>query len=368
VQHPTLATWDLGDLGLPWETHKLRANACWQFWTIKAWLRPEARLVVVGDYFDFGSAAERVIASRDGLRNLAWLAAHSPEQVVLLIGNHDLARVGELHYITDAEFETAFSQASALYARRGVHTDEDTRAVKRFLEQFTMFPTLEIAARDLSGFCEAQRDLVARLLRQGRFQLAWHASGILVNHAGVTHRYLDQLSVSQEARKDAATVAKALNDALLRATQNWDGTSPFEIPGLHVVGNAARGESWGLLFHRPVHPERLARAQDVERRRRYLPSELPDPMVQVVGHVRDNKCRQLLGDWVHGPAREGALRSLAYSGGHWRYELGVQASESALLVFVDGGMNSAECSNYELLNIEKLIPHVPGLVDDSSFK
>jgi UDP-2,3-diacylglucosamine pyrophosphatase LpxH len=78
-------------------------------------LKPGVHLITLGDYFDFGSSADRVHAASEGLRILRWLSAHSAEQVTLVAGNHDLARVGELISITSERFSDAQRDALRLY-------------------------------------------------------------------------------------------------------------------------------------------------------------------------------------------------------------------------------------------------------------
>lgn len=69
-------------------------------------LRGDVRLVAIGDYFDY-DLDDPVGAGLEGLRVLRWLVSHDEEQVVLLAGNHDLARVMELAQIDDATFARA---------------------------------------------------------------------------------------------------------------------------------------------------------------------------------------------------------------------------------------------------------------------
>jgi hypothetical protein len=63
----------------------------------------DVRLVSIGDHFDWGPVRDRARATYDGLRTIAWLSSHPADQVILLAGNHDLARVGELlHFLRRA--------------------------------------------------------------------------------------------------------------------------------------------------------------------------------------------------------------------------------------------------------------------------
>ena len=55
-------------------------------------LRDDVLLVSIGDHFDWGDPEDRRTAADSGLNLLAWLASHPPDHVVVLAGNHDLAR------------------------------------------------------------------------------------------------------------------------------------------------------------------------------------------------------------------------------------------------------------------------------------
>lgn len=316
-------------------------------------LLPETQLVSVGDHFDWGRPADRARATRDGLALLAWLAAHPPDQVVILAGNHDLGRVGELVALDDEGFARAHARAAAIYGPEGV----DAALEAAFLAEFPMFPTAEVAARDLSCFCVAQRALVSALLRAGRLRLGFAAhADCLVVHAGLTLQELDALGLTREERAHAPTVAAALNAALDAAARAWTG-GPFAIPHLHEPGHAAVGEAGGALFHRPADP-RLGRAADFEgpRRRRYDPRLLPAGLVQVVGHVRDHKCRALMPAWAdEEPARDGVLRTLRTDGSRVAYGHGIAepAPGEAALWFVDAGMNHLPTHAIPLLDLDR---------------
>jgi hypothetical protein len=68
-------------------------------------LDPDVRLLSIGDHFDFdGGAASPETIGQEGRRIVRWLAEHPPDQVVLLLGNHDTARVMELAFETDEGF------------------------------------------------------------------------------------------------------------------------------------------------------------------------------------------------------------------------------------------------------------------------
>lgn len=318
-------------------------------------VREDVALVSIGDHFDWGGPGRREEAARSGLLLLAWLAAHPPDQVALIAGNHDLARVGELIGFDDATFAAAQEEADVAY--RGGATD--AAAEGRLLERFPALATAETAARDLATFRTGQRALVMELLRAGRFLLGLAADhDLLLCHAGVTADDLLGIGAPVERQRDARAVAGALNEALDAAVRGWDGRGPFAIPGLHQPGSAATGEARGMLLHRPGHPavDRKSELYDGPPRRRFDPRWLPGGLTQAIGHIRDKKCRQLLGPWSDGtPPRDGPLRHLRVTGDAVRYARGLPADDdpgAATILFLDGGMNFvADPAKYELLDL-----------------
>ena len=318
-------------------------------------LREDCALVSIGDHFDWGGSARREEAARSGLLLLAWLAAHPPDQVALIAGNHDLARVGELIGFDDAAFGAAQAEADRAY--RGGATD--AAAETRLLERFPALATAETAARDLGTFRTEQRTLVGTLLRARRFMLGLAADAdLLLCHASVTSDDLNVIGLPAEQQRDARAVAGALNGALDAAVDAWNGRVPLAIAGLHRPGGAGRGEARGMLLHRPGHPEvnRNPRLYEGPPRRRFDPRWLPRGLTQAIGHIRDKKCRELLGPWSDGAApQDGPLRHLRVRGESVRYSRGVPEDEdpgSATLLFIDGGMNFiAEPERYELLDL-----------------
>jgi hypothetical protein len=321
-------------------------------------LRPHVQLTSMGDHFDWGRAEERVRAGDDGLRLLSWLASHPAEQVQLVLGNHDLGRVGELWSFDDARFEEAFALAYAAYTDDRAGRDE---AERRFLERFPEVPSAECVARDLSTFRVAQRDLVTELLRSGRFRLAFAAApDLLLSHAGVTQDELSARGLSKDEARSAPHAAGALNGALDQAIAAWSGR-PLCIPGLHQPGSVAQGEGRGMLYHRPELPE-LGNPKHFEGppRRRFDPRRLPPGLTQAIGHTRDKKCQTLLAGWAAGPAAgEGPLRTLTVTGDAGLYRAGTHAggdSRSAIVLFTDGGMSHSTVDAYELLDLDARRP------------
>ncbi|MCE9579301.1 MAG: transcriptional regulator, partial [Deltaproteobacteria bacterium] len=165
------------------------------------WLAPHVRLTSMGDHFDI-DVADRAIGQGDGVRILAWLAAHAPAQVTLLFGNHDAARVMELAHVSDARFTEAAALGRAIDA---LPKRDRGPATAEFRARFPELATPGYAARDYNAFTEAQRALVQRLLVRGRFALATTARvrgrQALFTHAGVTR---DQLALLDADRAPAA--------------------------------------------------------------------------------------------------------------------------------------------------------------------
>lgn len=314
-------------------------------------------LVSIGDHFDWGEPHEREDAARSGLQTLSWLAAHRPEQVTLILGNHDLSRVGEMARFDDQGFRAAQAEADTLYQVR----PRDAAALARFRERYPELPTPEAAARDFSTFREAQRLWVASLLRRRRFSAAAASPGALLCHAGVTRTDLGALGLDATAQRDPVVVAGALNQAVDAAVEAWTEGTPLAIPALHRPGSAALGEGRGVFHQRPSHPDVEGRPDLFEGplRRRFDPRDLPRGLTQAVGHIRDGKCRQLLRPWLSGGHRRvhGRLRHLRVSPAEIAYRTGLPAArgaEDATLLFIDGGMNQAPVADYEILDLDGL--------------
>lgn len=320
-------------------------------------LRDDVGLVSIGDHFDWGGPEARAEAARSGLELLQWLASHPPDQVALVAGNHDLARVGELAGFDDARFARAQAEADRAYR----HGASDPGLEAAFLARYPELPTAECVARDLATFRGEQRRLVAELLRAGRFCLGLAAADdLLLCHAGVTLDDVRLLGVGEAQAADARVLAGALNAALDAAVAGWDGRSPLRIAGLHEPGSARNGEGRGILLQRPARPSQGPDAVLFAGppRRRFDPRRLPAGLTQAVGHIRDAKCRALLGPWCDAaPAQDGPLRHLRVRGDDVRYARGLPARpdpRSATLLFLDGGMNFvADLRDYELFDLDR---------------
>lgn len=327
------------------------------------WLRPSVRLVSIGDHFDFGGAARRKEAAQSGLRLTHWLAAHDPAQVQMLAGNHDLARLGELWGLDDPTHDEAVAAALEVYQ----DGETDPEREPEFLARFPRYPSAQVAARDLAGYCEEQAEWVLELFLKGRIQVA-QAEGprLLLQHAGVPFDHLHALGLGPDCAWDAARIAATLNQALRDALASWDRASPLSIPHLHRPGSAAGGEGGGLFYHRPAYvPEaqkpwaELGPEDAPVLSRRFDARRLPRGLTQVVGHVRDYRCLDILAPYAeHLEAQDGALRWLWTDGEDVAYRLGVPksiATDAAQMIFLDAGMAYGGAETYPLLDLDRLV-------------
>jgi hypothetical protein len=313
-------------------------------------LSPDVQLVSMGDHFDWGPPSARQRVATDGIALLSWLAAHGPEQIILLLGNHDLARVGDLEpFHDDAAYESAQAQADRAYRLGKV----DREAEAKFLEDFPFLPDAESLARDYSTFTTEQARQVELLLRSGRFRLAFECAGLLLVHAGVTRSEFEAAGIDSSS---AASAAAGLNALLDERVGAWS-SGPLGLQPLHQSASAVGGLARGVLIHRPADPARVdPRHFEGPPRRRFDPRELPGSFPQVIGHIRDDKCRELMPDWCEEkPVGDGPLRSLVVDGDSVRYAGG--CAQGARLYFTDGGMAHARPGTYQLLDLDTRRPY-----------
>ncbi len=303
-------------------------------------LKPDVSLVSLGDHFDWGRPEERATAKEDGLRILSWLAAHPPDQVQIIVGNHDLARVRELSGFSNAQYAEAQVRADAAL--------EDAKKTASFQSKYPTLASPAVIAHDYSCFDERQRSLVTRLLMARRVRLAVAANAeLLLVHAGVTNEDLELLRPAPT--HDAVAIASALNAFLDARVTRWGGQGPLDLSPLDVPGSATHGEARGILVHRPANPH--VSKIDPNERRRYDPRSLPDGIVQVIGHINDMKCRKLFGNWVERkPAEPGVLRGIKVEGPSAKYHMG--CADDDRLVFIDGAMNAVAPFEYELYDLD----------------
>lgn len=330
--------WAIGDPQTTFETflHTLRSSG---LLTDADRLRPDVRLLSMGDHFDFkppeGWSLQQVAAA--GEQILSWLASHPPEQVTILMGNHDLCRVMELYRMSDADF------AHAQQVAAGSISKED------FLQQFPDLPSKGIATRDFSAFRVVQRTMVQQLLLSGRAKLAaviTTPSGDvgLATHAGVTHQSLQHLGLAGVI--DPVQIAHVLNELLVerveqvRAQWHSGQFAQLDLSPVHRMG-VANQEGGGLLYHRPM--TKPAKAWH-RKERRYSPLDLPVGLLQVCGHTQHKKCMEMMPSQAGMlPFDEvgGQLRFLAVRDGEISYGVGLKDPEpsQATMWMTDGGMH-----------------------------
>jgi hypothetical protein len=325
-------------------------------------VRDDVLLVSMGDHFDWGRPDQRETAAQDAQLLLSWLAAHPPDQVVIILGNHDLGRLGEMAGFDDRAFASIQAEADQVY----VDGRADRAREHDFLRRHPAVPSAECVARDFSTFRVEQRSLLQNLIVERRAHVAWApATDFLICHAGVTSDELARLS--SLAGRDAPSIASALDETFLRAFDRWDGKSAFDVPFLHHPGSADYGEARGMFFHRPSNPD----YEDVALfegppRRRFDPRRLPLGLSQAIGHIRDDKCRRLLRHWHDGATPEdGPLRLLETDGRQVHYSRGTATTrgDPARVYFTDGCMLNADPARYELLDLDRravALPRDPG--------
>jgi hypothetical protein len=302
---------------------------------VDGFLSDDVVLVSIGDHFDYPSRDDSD-PRLDGLCILRWLAEHAPQQVHLVLGNHDAARVMELAGVGDAEFVRLRAAAKEL---AGV---DDAPARWAAL---TDVATPGLVARDYAAFTEAQRRLVVELLRAGRYRLgvAGTLAGgqpVLCTHAGVTRRELEILDAGATPVAIAAALDRRLRDATAARHDDWASgrITPLDLSPLHVAGRQPE-EGSGLLYHRP--------AEVAESGRRFHPRELPPALVQVCGHTTHRKAVKELRTWATPEAvaaDHGVLRTLTVDGGAIRYDVGIVAppAGAAVLYLIDASINDPD--------------------------
>jgi hypothetical protein len=321
------------------------------------WLRRDVGLVSMGDHFDFASRASLDETGREGQRILAWLAAHPRDQVRLLLGNHDAARVIEFGTFSDARFVAMRAEAEAPHA-----SDEDAFALRHGVA------SRGIVRRDYAAWSEAQRAQVQGLLLSGRYELALVAthegSPLLMTHAGVTTRELALAGLPADARaRDVHAALEAhLKAAIERVRERWLRADhvPLSLEPLHV-SPAPGHEAGGLLAHRPSNPQRPDVANHAwewnpERPRRFAIERLPTAFDQAVGHTGRGTLERELFPWNKNLApHPGPVHTLHFGGAEPCVEPGIGARRAGMarLFLLDPSMSKlAAPAHAQLMPLE----------------
>lgn len=328
-------------------------------------LRPEVQLLTIGDHFDYGTRASGMVpqARRDGQDVLSYLAAHDPSQVVILAGNHDLARVTELAAATDERFAEAAPLAEELVLQRGAEPEAfRRRLVEEYSARFPELPAPGLVHRDYSAFGEEQRSLVQGLLLAARMVLSATArlptgEPVLATHAAVTTRELAMLEVEAEPLAVSRSLADRLRRAVAEVAEAWRrgraaalSLAPLHVPGATALdGYPDLPEGGGMFYHRPADPERPRADRPWEaspgRPRRFHPRTLPAGLVQIAGHTGHPKCVEELARWSEPGLEEVPCgrRTLRVRGDHIGYGLGAARPElgESVLYLIDPSMHRA---------------------------
>lgn len=341
-------------------------------------LRADVQLLSIGDHFDYGTRAGGALeeARRDGGDLLAYLAAHDPDQVAILAGNHDLARVMELATATQDRMTEAAPLAGELVELRRRDPEAYLRRLREeYSPRFPELPGPGLVHRDYSAFADEQRALVQDLLLVGRMRLAATArlptgEPVLATHAGVTEREVEMLAVAATASALSAALTQRMAGALAEVGPAWRRGEPaaLSLAPLHLPGAIGRDglgelpEGGGLLYHRPADPNRAGAARSWEaapgRPRRFHPRSLPPGLVQLAGHTGHPKCVEELARWVDGEMREEPCgrRALRVRGEHIRYQLGAGRPDDgeAVLYLIDPSLHRAPSA--ESVAVFELMP------------
>lgn len=325
------------------------------------YLREGFGLVSIGDHFDFASHNERSLTDigRDGADNLRWLAEHPPDQVVIVMGNHDSARVMELAFETDESFAAARTLAKGCLAE-----DASPEKTLAFVEAYPRLAKPGLADRDFSSFAGSQREQVQHLLLAGRMRLAclgFHAGKpVLLTHAGVTNAQVKELGVEPRAEALADALDERLREAVAQVRGAWEHGEPaaLDLRPLHFAGEAGH-EGGGLLYHRPSNRGDDPGSVKPVAPRRFHPRELPRGLIQVCGHTGHKKCREELKEW-HAPSAaprtHGGLRTLAVGESSIVYTENIEPARDgdATYYFIDIEMNAPEVRDYPLFELESV--------------
>lgn len=328
-------------------------------------------LVSIGDHFDFKPLAGMTVeeTGRHGHRILRWLADHPPDRAVIVLGNHDLSRVMELHDLDDATFQAARALAIAAdAAERGGDARLREQLVTELAVRAPGAPTTEALVRDWSGFAAVQRELVQALLlaRRGRLAVEGRLRDgrpLLLTHAGVSAREVELLGEPPVPGPVCRALERHLEARVARVRSAWSEgkAAPLDLGPLHITGRAGE-EGGGLLYHRPANPAVESHRWGKHGRRRFDARTLPPGLVQACGHSGPDKALADLRGFDTAAAERlprGALRALvAHPDGRVVYG-GLDAPQpepAGVLLMIDGGIHQQDLSprDYALLELLSL--------------
>jgi len=328
-------------------------------------LAPGMGLVSMGDHFDFSMGSPE--AEPAGREIFAWLVAQEGS-VHVLVGNHDIARVAELAFESDASFAAARRDAVVIRdLHRDGKSDEATAREEAFFERFPRVPSPGMVLKDFASFSVAQRRHVQRAMLAKRMRLALvaqvHGRPALLTHAGVTRRELRLLDVPAEPAAIAGALERRFDEAIERVATSWGAgdEAALALEPIHVAGRS-RKEGGGLLYHRPARRDRDGADPEwelaAESPRKFDPRDLPPGLVQMIGHSGHARMvRDLPGFVVAGSERDGIpLRTLSVSaaGDVVRYEEGVvpPAPGGATVYMVDPGFAHEPLAHVAICEVE----------------
>ena len=264
------------------------------------WLDREIGLIIAGNLWDGDQHVQPGNLRTDEL--MAWLAAHEPAHVQILLGAHDLERLGALGQAPERWLRLARSAAFAALKL----PDPDAR--RRFLAEWVKTRPQHpapFAAYEHHGDLSSGARLIRRLLLTGRIVLATVARDlhdgrpVLITQSGVTSDTVKKSRVGADAFSIAAVLNRRLQEAVDHVRADWEngGALPLDLGDLYHSWEPLRPSS-GLLATRPdfdgvvplsynelgLDPPRGARA--VSPRQYLLPG-----LTQIAGHTLRERAR-----------------------------------------------------------------------------
>lgn len=317
-------------------------------------LRDDIGLVSMGDHFDYGKPGEgeHLDFAKKGLAVLEWFASHPREQVRMLVGNHDLARVQELASFSDKDFAEARALALA---------GQDDELRRRFPD----VPAIGVLRKDFSNFSTSQRTRIQQLLAGGRLECALvgkvQGRECLLSHTGITRRERELLELDEDVSlvELVTELREWFAGRVFQAATAWQRGEnvPLDLTPLHLAGVAGQ-EAGGWLAARPANPGR-PKIEDPEwewnpnRPRRFDPHDLLRGVLQVVGHTGNEALRRELVPWLDAELGEiHQIHSLELGPDGPRYRKGFDVRAETAMIFTDAKIADAK-GLVELLRLDE---------------